>query len=96
MKLCSDKILGFLSQLEELHLRKHAEFQSIKGHSNTNKVNDYLVPVWWRAFDKEVQEKFDSLFSTYSPLLNELGPWRMQVIQAGEEASQSSRSSIYT
>lgn len=60
-----------------------------------NKVNDYLVSFWWRAFDKVVQEKFDSLFSAYSPLLNELGPWRMQIIQAGEEASVSSRSSIY-
>ncbi|KAG8217647.1 hypothetical protein J3R82DRAFT_5800 [Butyriboletus roseoflavus] len=40
------------------------------------------------CFDRIVQEKFDGLFSTYSSLLNELGPWRTQVIQAGEEATQ--------
>ena len=46
-------------------------------------------------FDRIAQEKFDNLLSTYSALLNELAPWRMQVIQAGEEASESSRSSIW-
>jgi septum formation topological specificity factor MinE len=34
------------------------------------------------------KEKFDNLLSTYSTLLNELAPWRLQVIQAGEEATQ--------
>ncbi|KAH0830701.1 hypothetical protein J3R83DRAFT_2179, partial [Lanmaoa asiatica] len=34
------------------------------------------------------QEKFDSLFSTYSSLLNELAPWRMRVIREGGEATR--------
>ncbi|KAF8559711.1 hypothetical protein OG21DRAFT_1502940 [Imleria badia] len=65
-----DTILGLLSQLEELHLRKHARFQIIKEHPHMNK------------------EKFDDLLSTYSSLLNDLAPRRMQAIQAGEEANQ--------
>jgi len=47
------------------------------------------------VFDRIEQEKFDNLLSTYSSLLDELAPWRMQVIQAGEEASESSCSSIW-
>jgi len=34
------------------------------------------------------KEKFNNLFSTYSSLSDELAPWRMQVVQAGEEATQ--------
>ncbi|KAI9571405.1 hypothetical protein HD554DRAFT_180687 [Boletus coccyginus] len=34
------------------------------------------------------KEKFENLLSTYSSLLNELAPWRTQVIQAGEEATR--------
>ena len=42
------------------------------------------------------QEKFDSLFSIYSSLHDELAPRRTQVVQTGEEASESSRSDICT
>jgi hypothetical protein len=50
----------------------------------------YLMSPWWVFLTELAQEKFDNLLSTYSTLLNELAPWRLQVIQAGEEASESS------
>lgn len=38
MNLRSDKTLGLVNQLEEMHLRRHAKFKNIKEHSNVNKV----------------------------------------------------------
>ncbi|KAF8844822.1 hypothetical protein BDN67DRAFT_1007631 [Paxillus ammoniavirescens] len=42
-----------------------------------------------RAQAKTNEEKFEALFSTYPSLLDDLVPWRMQVIQAGQEMTQA-------
>ncbi|KAF9227761.1 hypothetical protein BS17DRAFT_774267 [Gyrodon lividus] len=38
---------------------------------------------------KANEEKFEDLFSTCPSLLDDLAPWRMQVIQAGQEMTQA-------